>query len=449
MLQRQPFQEQAPDQDQGVFLSLPYLFDILRRRALYFAIPFLLILATGSVITLAWPAKYISEGKILISSQEIPTDLVRPTVATLSNERIQYIEQRIMTRDNLVAIAKKFNLSMGWQGRMSGSEIVDFVRDRTQIKPLELKLQSERKQAIAFTVGFEYERPQIALGVASEFVTMILNEDVRSRTNYVSETTKFLEREATRLEAQLGLINSQINERTQSNIDGPTDASRLDDAKDMALLRAELVLKSATLSDSHPDIQTLKRKIKALEKSTASTGANSEASQKTIGTANSNTPGMDTLLTQRLSLRTELTNATQKLAAARLGESLERGQHSERLEIIEQPTLPTKPTSPNRPKIFAFVVAFALMAGGGLLVGTEFLNPAIRRSTDLFSLVDSHLVVSIPYISTHEDGRRKKKRTILAVGGLAVVVLAGLTVIIFILPPLDILFEKVMAALLR
>jgi hypothetical protein len=89
------------------------------------------------------------------------------------------------------------------------------------------------------------------------------------------------------------------------------------------------------------------------------------------------------------------------------------------------------------------------MAGGGLLVGTEFLNPAIRRSTDLFSLVDSHLVVSIPYISTHEDGRRKKKRTILAVGGLAVVVLAGLTVIIFILPPLDILFEKVMAALLR
>jgi hypothetical protein len=158
---------------------------------------------------------------------------------------------------------------------------------------------------------------------------------------------------------------------------------------------------------------------------------------------------MDTLLTQRLSLRTELTNATQKLAAARLGESLERGQHSERLEIIEQPTLPTKPTSPNRPKIFAFVAAFALMAGGGLLVGTEILNPAIRRSTDLFSLVDSNLVVSIPYISTHEDGRRKRKRIILAVGSLAVVVLAGLTVIFFVLPPLDILFEKVMAALFR
>jgi uncharacterized protein involved in exopolysaccharide biosynthesis len=451
MLQRQPFQEQGPDQDQDGFLSLPYLFDILRRRALYFAIPFLLILATGSVITLAWPAKYISQGKILISSQEIPTDLVRPTVATLSNERIQFIEQRIMTRDNLVAIAKKFNLSMGWQGRMSGSEIVDFVRDRTQIKPLELKLQSERKQAIAFTVGFEYEQPQIALRVASEFVTMILNEDVRSRTNYASETTKFLERETTRLESQLGLINSQINERTQSNIGDSTDASRLDDAKDITMLRAELVLKSATFSDSHPDIQALKRKIKALDKSkaTASTEANSEASQKTVGAANSNTPGMDTLLTQRLSLRTELTNATQKLAAARLGESLERGQHSERLEIIEQPTLPTKPTSPNRPKIFAFVAAFALMAGGGLLVGTEILNPAIRRSTDLFSLVDSNLVVSIPYISTHEDGRRKRKRIILAVGSLAVVVLAGLTVIFFVLPPLDILFEKVMAALFR
>lgn len=457
MLQRQPFQEQRPDLVQSEFLSLPYLFDILKRRALYFAIPFLLILAIGTMSTLAWPAKYLSQGKILISSQEIPTDLVRPTVATLSNERIQYIEQRIMTRDNLLAIAKKFNLSMGWQGLMSGSEIIDFIRDRTQIKPLELKLQSERKQAIAFTVGFEYEQPQIALRVASELVTMILNEDVRSRTNYASETTKFLEREVTRLESQLGLINTQINERTRSRIDGLTDASPSDDAKDIALLKAQLVLKSATLSDSHPDIQALKRKIKALEK--AATETNSEASrkstagadatQKSVDAPNLNTQGMDTLLTQRLSLRTELTNATQKLAAARLGESLERGQHSERLEIIEQPTLPNKPTSPNRPKIFAFVVAFALMAGGGLLVGSEMLNPAIRRSTDLYSMIDSNLIVTIPHISTHRETQRKRKGITLAAGSLAAVALAGLTVIYFVLPPLDILFAKVMAVLLR
>src|SRR6476661_723331 len=121
MLQRQQVLEHSPDLDQGgEFISLTHLFDILKRRALWFAIPFLSILAIGSLVTIAWPAKYLSEGKILISSQEIPRDLVRPTVAALSNERIQYIQQRIMTRDNLLALAKKFNLSMGWEGRISG-----------------------------------------------------------------------------------------------------------------------------------------------------------------------------------------------------------------------------------------------------------------------------------------------------------------------------------------
>src|SRR6478672_1868718 len=254
MLQRPTVLEQSPDQG-GEFISLPYLFDIVKRRALYFAIPFLSILAIGSLITIAWPAKYLSEGKILISSQEIPADLVRPTVATLSNERIQYIQQRIMTRDNLLTLAKKYNLSMGWQGRLTGSDIVDFMRSRILIKPLELTLQGERKQAIAFTIGFEYERPQLAMRVANELVTMILDEDVRSRTNFASETTRFLAQEVKRLEEQLSAVNTQISERENSLGGGLTDT---DNTKNLAALKAQLVLKSAIYAPSHPEIRALK-----------------------------------------------------------------------------------------------------------------------------------------------------------------------------------------------
>ena len=70
-------------------------------------------------------------------------------------------------------------------------------------------------------------------------------------------------------------------------------------------------------------------------------GAVSDAmpSRKTLLPA-TRTRWVDTLLTQRIGTRQELNVATQKLAAARLGENLERGQHSERLEVLEQPTLP-------------------------------------------------------------------------------------------------------------
>ncbi len=131
----------------------------MRRRVFHFIVPFLLILAIGTFITFAWPARYLSEGKILISSQEIPSNLVQPTVATLANERIQIIQQRIITRDNLLALARKYQLTSGWQGLILGTEIVDFVKDRIKIKPLELTLQGDRKNAIAFTVGFDYEQP--------------------------------------------------------------------------------------------------------------------------------------------------------------------------------------------------------------------------------------------------------------------------------------------------
>ena len=455
MLERQSFQENRPDEDQGQSLSPSYFYAILKRRALYFVIPFLLISTIGSLITAAWPSRYLSQGTILVSSQEIPADLVRPTVAALANDRIQIIQQRIMTRDNLLAIAKKYQLSAGWQERMSGTELVDFIRERTQIKAVEDKMLAgsseggQRKNAIAFKVGFEYEKPQIAMRIANEFVTMILNEDVRSRTEFAKQTTKFLQQEVTRLEAKLGLINSQITQFKQLHAVALTDTSKVNDSKDLALLKAELVLKSASYSDEHPDIRALKRKIGALEKTMTSTNANQEASQKTTVVADPSEIGLDTLETQRIGLRDELNRATQKASAARLGENMERDQQSERLEVIEQPTFPENSTKPNKPKLYAVIFALALMAGGGLLVAAEALDHAIRRSTDLFSVIDSQLIFAIPYISTPGEILRRKRKMLWTTGILTLVILAGLIAIVFILPPLDVLLDKVIARLSR
>ncbi len=347
----------------------------------------MLILAIGTFITFAWPARYLSEGKVLISSQEIPSNLVQPTVATLANERIQIIQQRIITRDNLLALAKKYQLTSGWQGLILGTEIIDFVKDRIQIKPLELTLQGDRKNAIAFTVGFDYEQPVIATKVANELVTMILNEDVRSRTNFASETTKFLDEEVKRLENEVNNVDTQIAAWREKKVGSLDDNLQLDDSsKEIAALKAELVVKSAIYSATHPDIVALKRKIEALKKANAAATDNpdsspkkGEASPQKNATVNANEAlGIDALALKRQSLRAELTKAREKLTAARMGEALERGQHSERLEVIEQATIPKKPDSPNRPRIFAAALFVALMAASGFVFVAETSNPAIR-----------------------------------------------------------------------
>ena len=446
MLQNQAYQEQLAGDDLGQIFTPAYIFALIKRRALYFLIPFILVGAIGAVVALAWPAKYLAEGKILVQSQEIPSDLVRPTVVSLANERIQIIEQRIMTRDNLLAIAKKFQISKNsWQNLISGTEIVDFVKDRARIKPLALTLGSDRKQAIAFTVGFEHERPDVAMKVANELVTMILNEDVRARTAFANETTKFLERDVQRLETQISQLDAQIAELRKGI---PFD-SGFDEGRGLVALKAELLIKSANLASSHPEIRALKQKIAALENSPSAAKSESTDSDAAAGSTPTNEPGFDALETKRASIKAELNTATQRLAAARLGENLERGQHSERLQVLEQPTLPQKPTSPNRPKIFMIAFMAALMAGGGLAFAAEISDQSVRRSSDLYSIIDSHLIVSIPYIATRGEARRKKRKTISGSAIVAALIIASLIALLFILPPLDIVFTKLMSTLAK
>ena len=466
MLQRQqPHNALHPDEEGGRPLTPSYALEVAKRRAFSFIIPFVLLFSAGSVIAVAWPAKYLSQGKILIQSPEIPTDLVRPTVSTLANERIQVIQQRIMTRDNLLAVAKKFHLSAGWRGLVSGTEIIDFVKERTTIEPLEVKLKGRQEQAIAFTVGFEYENPAVATRVANELVTMILNEDVRSRTNYASETTSFLAQDVQRIEKQVHELDTKILDLKQRGFQAGTSVSDADQKnieKQLATLKAQLAVKSATYSGSHPDILALKRAIKALENTSpgapaaanpsskddaAASDAGSQSTPKT--SEQKNAMGLDTLLTKKESLKTQLERATQKLAAARLGESLERGRHSERLEVIEQATQPIKPVSPNRLKIFGAAFAIAFMAGGGLVIVREMADQSIRRSEDIFSIVDSDLIVPIPYISTRREVQQKKKKIILVIVFLVAILIAAAVAAHYYLPPPDVWYDMVTNKLMK
>ena len=444
--------QQLSQQDQGSyeqptdqFLTPEYFYGIVKRRSLYFAIPFVLIFGVGAVITALLPATYVSQGRMLIESQEIPSDLVQPTVSTVAAERVALLQQRIMVRDKLLAIAAKYRLAEiakrerfldRWRPQMSSTDIVDMMRETTQIAPIknDMPVRPGQRQFIAFTVSFESERPEVARQVANELITTILDEDVRARTSSALETTRFLERESTRLDSELNSLEMKIADAKTHEIRGTHNSnvsSGITPESQLAALRSELVLKSAIYSDSHPDIKALKLRIAALEKS--------------LGTANGKPTetievNVDALERQRDSIKENLESISKKLAAARLGENLERGQHSERLSVIEQPTFPLKSERPNRPKILAAVFAIALAAGGGLVFLLEMLDGTIRRNADLAKLIDSQLIVSIPFITTKADlYRQKVRRIVVAVGCSVGVVLAGVVAAIYLLPKFGLL----------
>ena len=102
--------EPALGEDHGQSLNFSHYIDILKSRIFYFLLPFGLISILGLYFAAIQKPNYLSEGKILVETQRIAPDLVRPIVTATASERIQLIQQRILTRDNLLSIASKFGL---------------------------------------------------------------------------------------------------------------------------------------------------------------------------------------------------------------------------------------------------------------------------------------------------------------------------------------------------
>ena len=214
-------------------------------------------------------------------------------------------------------------------------------------KPAAAPRPNNKNSAIAFTMSFEYENPELAMKVANEFLTLILNEDVRARTNRATETTQFLAREAKRLQGELDTVNAQISEMKRAGEATQEVSETLNSEKlksQMALLTAmksDLIGRTSIYSEAHPALKALKKRIAALEEEITH-GPTVDPARRQGGT------NIDVLEQQRTSIEKNLDDATKKLTAARLGESMERNQQSEHLQVIEQPALPQQPIKPKR-----------------------------------------------------------------------------------------------------
>ena len=266
-----------------------------------------MIAPLGVLTVMLLPPKYTAQGTILVQSQQIPTDLVRSTVNSYAQERIQTIRQRVMTRNRMLDVADKFALFPATQ-RLSESERVKRMRDRLDISLIttDANRASSRDNTIAFTVSYTDGSPDKAQLVANDFLTSFQSEDVRARTTGASNTTEFFEREAaerrkivSELEARIAEYKTEhadalpehlslhldlleratrdLNE-TQSRIATMEEEQRFlenqllsggggDDgpAQELTRLKTDLSRLRSVYHDRHPSIQALKGEIAALE----------------------------------------------------------------------------------------------------------------------------------------------------------------------------------------
>ena len=200
-------------------LTLSDYLSILKRRWLQLLVIFLIIFTVASAVALLLPPIYQSTGTILVESQQIPPDLVKATVTSYADERIEVIRQRVMTRDNLHRIIQKYSLFPDKIDTASTSSLIDIMRSSITVQLLNAELQggNTSKAIIAFKVGFEYTKPDVAHKVANELVTLFLDENVKARTERATETTEFLTQEVDRLKTELEGVENKVATFKQQN----------------------------------------------------------------------------------------------------------------------------------------------------------------------------------------------------------------------------------------
>ena len=247
------------------------------RRLPFFAVPLLAVLIGGLAVVYYLPKYYLSSAKILVESQQIPDMFVKSTVTALASERLQVIQQRVTTRDNLLRIVDKFKLFGNKKG-LSKTDIVEAMQQRVTFKMLDAGTSTRRRRedslTVAFEVGFEYENPSIAAKVANEFVTLVLNEDKENRASRATETTAFLSREVDRLSGELKAIDEKIAAFKLSN--NSTLPEKL--AFNMSLLEKQ----QRMINDVERDIRSSQEQKKLLQFEASMRG-----SQASVTTASS------------------------------------------------------------------------------------------------------------------------------------------------------------------
>ena len=192
------------------------------RRKWQFALVIIGFAILSAIITLVIPAVYKSSAIILIEQQEIPQDLVRTTVTSYADQRIQVISQRVMTTSNMKAILDKYNLYEEERKTEALETVLDEMRDDITLNMISADVVDPRtgraeKATIAFSLAYENESPRLAQKVANEVVSLFLNENLKNRTEMAEEATQFLQDEAVNLSEKVAELETQLADFKEIN----------------------------------------------------------------------------------------------------------------------------------------------------------------------------------------------------------------------------------------
>ncbi|MCB1466298.1 MAG: hypothetical protein KDK08_03935 [Rhizobiaceae bacterium] len=190
---------------------MSYYFSIFLRRLPWFLVVATILAAVSVTVALTLPPAYVSQMRLIVESPQIPEELAPSTVRAPALEQLNVMEQKLLTRANLLDIARRLDV-LPDIAKMNPDEIVTAMRARTSIR-----LASSRDPLPLMTISFEAPTARNAANVLNEYLTLIQKEDAEFRRGRAGETLEFFIQEIDRLGAELAEQSARILKFKEEN----------------------------------------------------------------------------------------------------------------------------------------------------------------------------------------------------------------------------------------
>ncbi len=425
-------------------ITVSEIVDIVRRRKMYFLIPFVVITIISVVGAFVLPKRYESYTTILVQKEDILNPFVewQKAVALAAPDQLTLLNEIIYSRSTLRKLLDSLNIAPESGDPRDTEDLVGAVRRQVSIEQ-----RASDSFRIFFADGDPYNAQRGATVLANIYIQMSLrsslqqNEDiVKFYEQKVEEfQSKFEEEQRALLSLQQGRLRTtpfeegslrsmldkqkeemDENDRTlaqqqqalnllrsyRDNIDNPSTVAQISaiDAQGAGLYITELKALSVKYTDllsrytpRYPQVQSLRAQlVNLLEKSTEaleseialtrSKRARIESSKNETMSGLSAAINTHEVGTERKSsyviVKGLYDTMKEKLEAAKISKEL-GARGASKYVILDPAVVPSSPTKPKKGMIIGGGLALGFLVGLAAMVAMEYYDPTIRRRSDI------------------------------------------------------------------
>ena len=328
--------------------------DMLRRYRSWLIGPMFAGLVVSVVVAFLYPDTYVSSAVMRITPQQISDRLVPTVVNMQMQQRLQQMQQEILSRGSLAELIARpaLDLYKKERQRLPMEDIVQDMRTRAiRIQPVEVNAGQGRVTS-AFTISFAYPDRFKAQAVVRELVTKFTEQNVTVQRNQATTTANFLNDELKAARDKMDKLEGDITKFKAENMGRLPEQFQANVAQ-LQSLQMQLTAANESLSRSQQQRLQLETQLQNYNTQLNYYNSLTEETVTVAGPASVRNEKLNNLNTRIMDMQSRIAamsemmtkeNPDMKAAQAQLA-SLERQKlDAEREDMALQATNPSAPT---------------------------------------------------------------------------------------------------------